>query len=244
VCLEEERDPFLMNPELQQQSSSSVHHTPVVVKTDVVETDGMGQFQSSSVHTPVHTPMVVETNGMGQFQSNSVHAPARTPVVVETDGMRQFRAAALEHDFPIQVQTPNPKKAGSASWRRYECYAAAKTLKGMLALGATMGDVKHDVLKRFITFPSHQKELSTEKVEASAAADDHGTRSFSYSSSSKRSRNVFAAVTSDNIAAAAAAELEVAKVPTRGSLASPSLRLKSSSPILESGRDAEVSLNP
>ena len=50
----------------------------------------------------------------------------------------------------IAIRLDNPKKAGSASYARYECYKAASTYDEFLILGGSKADYKHDLAKGFI----------------------------------------------------------------------------------------------
>lgn len=45
---------------------------------------------------------------------------------------------------------PNPKRAGSASFDRYECWRAGESVSDALARGLTAADVAHDVRKGFV----------------------------------------------------------------------------------------------
>lgn len=45
---------------------------------------------------------------------------------------------------------PNPKRAGSASYGRYECWRAGESVSDAMARGLTAADVAHDVKKGFV----------------------------------------------------------------------------------------------
>ena len=50
----------------------------------------------------------------------------------------------------IHIEQENPKRAGTASYERYERYKTATTLEEMLQLGGTRADYKYDMAKGFL----------------------------------------------------------------------------------------------
>ena len=50
----------------------------------------------------------------------------------------------------IHIEQENPKRAGTASYERYERYKTASTLEEMLQLGGTRADYKYDMAKGFL----------------------------------------------------------------------------------------------
>ena len=50
----------------------------------------------------------------------------------------------------IHIEQENPKRAGTASYERYERYKYAATLEEMLQLGGTRADYKYDMSKGFL----------------------------------------------------------------------------------------------
>ena len=78
-----------------------------------------------------------------------------------TEADEKFIQKALDDDFEVAYQQRNPKMKGSEpegkeSWRMYEKFKAAKTLKEALILGAEMKRIKDDYAKGFIRFPGRE----------------------------------------------------------------------------------------
>ena len=52
----------------------------------------------------------------------------------------------------VEIQTKNPKRKASESYKRYEKYKTATTLPMMLSLGGTKLDILYDIKKGYVTF--------------------------------------------------------------------------------------------
>ena len=78
-----------------------------------------------------------------------------------TEADKKFIQKALDDDFEVAYQQRNPKMKGSEpegkeSWRLYEKFKSAKTLREALILGAEMKRIKDDYTKGFIRFPGRE----------------------------------------------------------------------------------------
>jgi len=83
----------------------------------------------------------------------------------------------MHEDFPVRF-LPNPKKAGSASHKRYDKYMHAKTLREALRLGAkgtsenfTNSDIAWDYSRGYIIFPKHESSEVAAYAHASIFHD-------------------------------------------------------------------------
>ena len=96
----------------------------------------------------------------------------RRPLRLVLPGVRQkrkdedneFIEAALKNDFKVKYQQKNPKKKGDPikdpkgkeSWRRYEVFKRAETLKEALGLGGSKDRIKDDYELGYIQFPGRE----------------------------------------------------------------------------------------
>ena len=79
---------------------------------------------------------------------------------------KKFLKMARLHDFAIEYVQDNPKVKGDAkrhpegkeSWRLYEKFKKATTIKEALALGATTNRMHDDYEKGFIRFPGRESK--------------------------------------------------------------------------------------
>ena len=69
-----------------------------------------------------------------------------------TTSEKSFIEFAFKYDLKIEVQKRNPKLSGSKSFTRYELYKEAQTLREIIQLGGTHGDVFNDYSRGYITF--------------------------------------------------------------------------------------------
>ena len=69
-----------------------------------------------------------------------------------------FLKFAETTDIPIKFM-PNQKLRKGASFRRYQRYMLADTIRGAFELGATRADLRHDFARAFIKFPRHEPQL-------------------------------------------------------------------------------------
>ena len=85
-----------------------------------------------------------------------------------------FMTHALLHDIPIAF-VPNPKnpKGKGASYRRYDMYSPATTIRQAIELGATRDDIKWDYRRAFIKFPKHESPLPGHIYCAIETADEY-----------------------------------------------------------------------
>ena len=109
-------------------------------------------------------------------------------VVEDTDEFRAFRRYALEKDLPIKL-VDNPKEPRSESWKRYNRYQLATTLKELIELSVTAkspskrreqqakarADIVNDSLRGFILFPQNENPESTHFVDAAELARANNT---------------------------------------------------------------------
>jgi hypothetical protein len=94
----------------------------------------------------------------------------------------------LDNDAQIQL-LPNPKKAGTLSWERYERYKLATTLRELIELSTTSthpsaraaqiakanADITNDYLRGYILFPQLEHNASAHYVDATKVARTFGT---------------------------------------------------------------------
>jgi transposase InsO family protein len=104
-------------------------------------------------------------------------------VVKDSEASKLFRKAALENDYVIKL-VDNPKTKGSDSWKRYQKYQPATTLRELIELSATSrdparrkqqvakakADIINDYLRGFIMFPECENRSSAHFVSASFIA--------------------------------------------------------------------------
>ncbi len=109
-------------------------------------------------------------------------------VVDDTEEFKAFRRYALEKDIPIKL-VDNPKEHGSESWKRYNRYQLATTLKELIELSVTAkspskrreqqakarADIAHDSLRGFILFPQNENPEPTHFVDAAELARANNT---------------------------------------------------------------------
>ena len=109
--------------------------------------------------------------------------------VGDNEQSKAFRKFAYEHDLPIQLVN-NPKERGSESYKRYQRYQLAKTLKQIVELSATAkslvtrqqqktkarADIVNDFLRGYILFPTAENRSATHFVNAAELASKHKTQ--------------------------------------------------------------------
>jgi hypothetical protein len=88
---------------------------------------------------------------------------------------RDFLAHAERIEAPIAYRSPNPKRLGSVSRRRYSKYSSATTIREALELGASRADIIHDYRHGFIRFPKHESDLPGHVFGAIETAETFGT---------------------------------------------------------------------
>ena len=106
-----------------------------------------------------------KANMKAEVEAIAIRRPLRMTAVGTmqplTAADKRFIQKALDDDFEVAYQQRNPKMKGSEpegkeSWRLYEKFKAAKTLKEALILGAEMKRIKDDYAKGFIRFPGRE----------------------------------------------------------------------------------------
>ena len=134
------------------------------------------------------TPMVIEEERkLAQFDPRHPRRPLRRLPVCEeekdSEDDKAFRKFALDQNIMIQM-VDNPKQKGKDSWRRYNLYQNASTLREIIELSVTarsdadrakqkrkaMEDIKYDYLHGFILFPQHESSSSSHFVDARSIA--------------------------------------------------------------------------
>ena len=110
----------------------------------------------------------------------------RLPVGAEekdTEEAKNFRRFALENDILIQM-IDNPKRRGKESWKRYNLYQNASTLREIIELSMTSSDkatrtkqaskaredIKYDFLHGYILFPQYETNSPSHFVNAGEIA--------------------------------------------------------------------------
>ena len=110
----------------------------------------------------------------------------RLPVGAEekdTEEAKNFRRFALENDILIQM-VDNPKRRGKESWKRYNLYQNASTLREIIELSMTSSDkatrskqaskaredIKYDFLHGYILFPQYETNSPSHFVNAGEIA--------------------------------------------------------------------------
>merc|ERR1719420_1968170 len=65
----------------------------------------------------------------------------------------ELPCAALEDfmDEPCACNQENPKRKETKSWAAYEAYKGGATLRGMVDLGASKGNIAHDFARGYVT---------------------------------------------------------------------------------------------
>ena len=134
------------------------------------------------------TPMVIEEERkLAQFDPRHPRRPLRRLPVGEeekdSDDDKEFRKFALDENLMVQM-VDNPKRKGKDSWRRYNLYQNASTLREIIELSVTarkavdrakqkrkaMEDIKYDYLHGYILFPQHECNSSSHFVNAGSIA--------------------------------------------------------------------------
>ena len=101
---------------------------------------------------------------------------------------KAFRKCALENNSFIQL-VPNPKQSGKDSWKRYERYKLATTLRELVELSITSkkprvraaqvekarADIINDYCRGYILFPQLEHNASSHFVDATKLARKVGT---------------------------------------------------------------------
>ena len=93
---------------------------------------------------------------------------------------KKFLKMARLHDFAVEYLQDNPKVKGDAtkhpegkeSWRLYERFKKAGTIKEALALGATINRINDDYEKGFIRFPGRESKEPGHVFMADERASD------------------------------------------------------------------------
>jgi len=106
----------------------------------------------------------------------------------DTPEFKAFRKYAFENNVLIKL-VDNPKQEGKSSWRRYNAYQPACSLREIIELSATSKnpairsqqakkaheDIIFDSLRGYILFPQHEHNGSTHFVDAGRLARNLGT---------------------------------------------------------------------
>ena len=128
-----------------------------------------------SKHDPSQPRRPLRLLPSGQIEKDSAESKA-------------FRKFALENDSFIQL-VPNPKQAGKDSWKRYERYKLATTLRELVELSITSkkprvraaqvekarADIINDYCRGYILFPQLEHNASSHFVDATKLARKVGT---------------------------------------------------------------------
>lgn len=92
-------------------------------------------------------------------------APVKAPRNADEASRRRAsptRSAAAEGDYLVALK-PNPKRAGSAAFERYELYELGLTRDSLRDRGITTSDFKNDLEKGFIAWGDAWPVLETEE---------------------------------------------------------------------------------
>lgn len=85
----------------------------------------------------------------------AIDAPHKTP---NKPGPKQVRARTARVDNRVITSVAkNPKKEGSAAWKRYKLYKVGQTLDGSVQAGVTRADIRWDLAQGFIKVRSAKK---------------------------------------------------------------------------------------
>ena len=109
-------------------------------------------------------------------------------VVEDNDESKSFRKWAYDMDIPIRL-VDNPKTSGSESFKRYNRYQSARTLREIVELSTTAKssakrreqqvkarqDIVNDYLRGYIIFVNHEIPEPTHFVSAADVAHANGT---------------------------------------------------------------------
>ena len=119
----------------------------------------------------LHGPLTEEALRL-QRKQNPMRPLRLLPIGVkekDSSEFKQFRRASLTNDYPIQFVS-NPKQITGQSYKRYETYCHAKTLREVLELSTrgssekqrqssrnqAMKDITWDALHGYIIWPQHE----------------------------------------------------------------------------------------
>ena len=100
----------------------------------------------------------LESSASWQIRPVRLKAPGYKQDFTEAD--RKFLDKARSDRFTIKYQQTNPKRAGTASARRYARYKSARTVTEALRLGASLDDIKWDYGRGYIHFPGRETSSS------------------------------------------------------------------------------------
>mmetsp|Transcript_10938 Transcript_10938/g.14234 ORF Transcript_10938/g.14234 Transcript_10938/m.14234 type:complete len:883 (-) Transcript_10938:637-3285(-) len=104
-------------------------------------------------------------------------------VAPDSEDFKAFRKAAFDNDYMIRL-VDNPKQQGKESWKRYQKYQVANTLREIVELSATsknaakrkeqkalaMKDIANDAVRGYILFPQHENKSPSHYVNALSIA--------------------------------------------------------------------------
>ena len=106
----------------------------------------------------------------------------------DTPEFKEFRKHALDNNIRIKL-VDNPKQPGKESWRRYNKYQPATTLREIIELSTTaknpkiraeqrkkaLDDIIFDSLRGYILYPQHEHNASAHFIDATELARQNGT---------------------------------------------------------------------
>ena len=106
----------------------------------------------------------------------------------DTPEFKAFRKYALDNNIKIKLVN-NPKQPGKESWRRFNLYQPATTLREIIELSTTarnpkvraeqrkkaLDDIIFDSLRGYILYPQHEHNASAHFVDAADLAKQTGT---------------------------------------------------------------------
>jgi hypothetical protein len=159
---------------LQVSPPSNAHRS---LKRIQLNEQDLGETLAGDIAAEVFGPLTQEAlelqRKLTSFDPNCPMRPLRLlPIGIaekDTAEFKKFRRASLEHDYPIQFVS-NPKDPKSDSYKRYNTYSQANTLREVLELSTrgkserkrqesrntAMRDITWDALRGYIIWPQHE----------------------------------------------------------------------------------------
>ena len=147
--------------------------------SEAAETAATQKKQSKLMHEHQQKKAIQEV-----LETVDMRRPLRLTAVgtvqTRSSSDKKFLKMARLHDFAVEYLQDNPKVKGDAtkhpegkeSWRLYERFKKAGTIKEALALGATINRINDDYEKGFIRFPGRESKEPGHVFMADERASD------------------------------------------------------------------------
>jgi len=148
--------------------------------------------QEAQLYGPLSEQVMAKYRSEPRFDPRCPIRPLRVlptgRVVEDNEESKSFRKWAYDMDIPIRL-VDNPKVSGTESYKRYNRYQDAKTLRAIVELSTTARsaakrreqqakarqDIVNDYLRGYIIFVNHENPSPTHFVSAAEVAKANGT---------------------------------------------------------------------